>query len=391
MEPTEAGTGVEALTALSGDAGETIQLVLLDETMPEMEEYGLVREINQCADGRNLGVILLVSAGQRADPDYGKSLGIACTVSKPVKQSDLLNAIMDTVAGTCGPDLEDQADGVAEGVQSRRILLAEDGVVNQRVAVLMLESRGHEVTVANNGREAVERFKRTAFDLILMDVQMPEMDGLEATRTIRNLETSGVHIPIIAMTAHAMSGDRERCLEAGMDDYLSKPIQDHLLYAAVEGAPAVQGEAAQPAPTPAPTPEASADPAPPASAVQDATPASDAPPVDWEKAVAQVGGDEGVLWELAELFVAECPGLKTGIWEAIEAGNAADLRWHAHTLKGSAGVFRAQATVAAAQLLEQMGREGDLTEAEEAWSALEDELDRLQPVLEQCVASAKRR
>lgn len=364
MKPVEAGTGVEALAALAGDDGEAIRLVLLDETMPEMEEYGLVREINQCADGRNLGVILLASAGQRDDPDFGKSFGIACTVSKPVKQSDLLNAIMEIVAGTCAPALEEGAGGFPDRVMPRRILLAEDGVVNQRVAVLMLESRGHEVTVVNNGGEAVERFKTGAFDLILMDVQMPEMDGLEATRTIRGLETGDAHIPIIAMTAHAMRGDREKCLEAGMDEYLSKPIQAQLLYAAVEGVPA------------GPAPQAvTTDPA----------------VIDWEQAVKRFGGDEGVISELAELFAAECPGLKSAIREAIDSGNAADLRLHAHTLKGSAGVFLAQPTVHAAQRLEQMGRAGNLDEAEEGWTALTVELDRLAGALGERVASAKRK
>lgn len=379
MRTTEAGTGVEALTALTGDDGETIRLVLLDETMPEMEEHGLIREINRCADGRNLGVILLVSAGQRDAPGIGDYAGIACTVSKPVKQSDLLNAIMETVAGTCAPALEEGADGMSEGVVPQRILLAEDGAVNQRVAVLMLESRGHEVTVANNGREAVDRFKSGAFDLILMDVQMPEMDGLEATRTIRGLETGSDRIPIVAMTAHAMRGDRERCLEAGMDDYLSKPIQAQLLYAAVEGAQAIS--------------MASGSTAGRAETVlsSDSVPSPESVPVDWEKAVAQVGGDEAVITELAGLFLAECPGLETGIREAVDAGNAADLRRHAHTLKGSAGVFKAEGAVDAAQRLEKMGRNGNLVGAEEALSALDHELDRLKPVLAERVAGAKLR
>ena len=402
MQTTEAGTGVEALAALTGDDGEAIRLILLDETMPEMEEYGLIREINRCAEGRDLDVILLVSAGQRDDTGVGDYAGIACTVSKPVKQSDLLNAIMDTVAGTCAPALEEGAGGLSEGVVPRRILLAEDGVVNQRVAVLMLESRGHAVTVANNGREAVERFKSDAFDLILMDVQMPEMDGLEATRTIRGLETGSDHIPIVAMTAHAMSGDRERCLAAGMDDYLSKPIQAQLLYAAVEGMPTGPGEDVPPmqdSDAAAHVPETTgpahaagrppAGPESPSSAASSPAASSPAAPVDWKKAVVQVGGDEAVIAELAGLFMAECPRLEAGIREAVDAGNAADLRRHAHTLKGSAGVFKAEAVVEAAQRLEMMGREGDLDGVEAALSALAHELDRLKPVLAERVAGAK--
>ena len=396
MKAVVAGTGTEALDVLASDDGDSIQLVLLDETMPEMEDYGLAREIHRLTQGRNLGLILLVSAGQRDDPDYGKAFGIACTVSKPVKQSDLLNAIMETVAGTCGPLLEEGSNGMADGILPRRILLAEDGVVNQRVAVLMLESRGHEVTVVNNGREAVERYDAGKFDLILMDVQMPEMDGLEATRTIRGLETGNTHIPIIAMTAHAMRGDREKCLEAGMDDYLSKPIQSHLLYAAVESVPEVPRDAATPAADTsdlqdiANAPDTSVALDPPAAAGPETRAAStDLMLLDWEKAVTHFGGDETVISGLADLFVAECPKLMASLRKAIDVGNAADLRLHAHTLKGSAGVFMARTTVDAAQRLEQMGRDGNLDGAEEAWSALATELDRLKQVLGECTGAAK--
>ena len=394
MEPTEAGTGVEALAALSGDDGDAIQLVLLDESMPEMEEYGLVREINQRADGRRLGVILLVSAGQREYPDNGRTFGIACAVSKPVKQSDLLDAIMDTVAGTREPSIAKHADGTVEGLVPRRILLAEDGIVNQRVAVLMLESRGHAVTVVNNGRQAVEAYKTGTFDLVLMDVQMPEMDGLEATRTIREIEAESAgaagtdptaRTPIIAMTAHAMRGDRERCLEAGMDEYLSKPIQAQLLYSVVDNVPVeTRGESGDSA-----SPAAQGEALP---TVVEAAPSAlpgDPAPIDWVEAVAQFGGDEQVATELAELFLTECPGLEAGIRKAVDARIGADLRRHAHTLKGSAGIFKAQAAVSAAQRLEKMGKDGDFAGAEEAWSTLAVELARVKAVLRERVAEAK--
>ncbi len=394
MKPSEAGTGVEALAALSGDDGDNIQLVLLDETMSEMADYGLAREINQCVDGRDLGVILLVSAGQKADPDYGRSFGIACTVSKPVKQSDLLNAIMETVAGACGPALEEGPNGTAEGILPRRILLAEDGAVNQRVAVLMLESRGHEVIVANNGREAVDRFETAAFDLILMDVQMPEMDGLEATRTIRGMETGDARIPIFAMTAHAMRGDREKCLEAGMDGYLSKPIQAQLLYSTVEGVPVERREDVMPAPVSVDVPGAPDAPVTPEVPGIPGVPSGASSPdpdlVDWEKAVAQFAGDEAVLSNLAELFIQECPGLMAAIRKAIDLEDAAGLRLQAHTLKGSAGVFMARTTVDAAQRLEQMGKDGAVIGAEEAWAALACEVDRLVPVLKERNAAMKK-
>jgi len=367
LSPVEAGTGAEALEILFGEGGASIQLVLMDETMPEMADYALAREIVDRSTDRNLGIILMVSTSRRDDPDYGKPIGIACSVSKPVKQSDLLNAILETVAGTCGVSLDDGHDTPESKVASRRILLAEDGVVNQRVAVLMLESRGHLVTVVNNGRAAVDRFEADAFDLILMDVQMPEMDGLEATRKIRSLEAEDGHIPIIAMTAHAMRGDRERCLEAGMDDYLSKPIQAQVLYAAVEGVPVVRT-------------------APITNRPNDHAAPEDPAPVDWIKATAQLGDDETVMLNLAELFITECQGMRTAIREAIDQEDTTALRLHAHTLKGSAAVFMARSTVDAAQQLEQMGRTGNLDGVEEAWSALVRELNRLVRFLEQRVA-----
>ncbi len=389
MKPTEASTGAEARAALAGEAGEAIQLVLLDETMPEMEDYRLLQEVNRFAEGRNLGVILLVSTGRLHDPNHERAGGGACTVSKPVKQSDLLNAIMETVAGACGPVPEGEGVvGEAEEIISRRILLAEDGVVNQRVAVLMLESRGHKVTVVNNGREAVDRFRTDTFDLILMDIQMPGMDGLEATRAIRSMEAGDAHIPIIAMTAHAMRGDRQRCLAAGMDDYLSKPIKTQLLYNAVEGVRAGS--------------EAVRDEATPPSGQQDAAPSgteisgfssdavkTDPAVIDWKEAVARYGGEEGVVVELAELFMAECAGLKSAIREAIQAGDADSLRLHAHTLKGSAGVFHARTAANAAQRLEQMGREGSLDGAEEAFRTMTSELEPLMQFLGERISAMK--
>jgi len=167
--------------------------------------------------------------------------GISGYLQKPVRQSELLRTIrtvMETAAAPQSPAYLPRAAALGDG--RLRILLAEDNRVNQLLAVRLLEKRGHEVTVVNNGREALEALDREIFDLVLMDMQMPEMDGFEATASIRRLEqATGRHMPIIAMTAHAMKGDEEKCLEAGLDGYLSKPIDPDRLYETVRRAPAL--------------------------------------------------------------------------------------------------------------------------------------------------------
>jgi CheY-like chemotaxis protein len=246
-----------------------------------------------------------------------------------------------------------------------RILLAEDNPVNQKLAVSLLEKQGHTVVVVNNGREVLEQLQMEGqsaicnlqsaipFDLVLMDVQMPDMDGLQTTAEIRRRETrSGRHVPIIAMTAYAMRGDRERCLAAGMDGYLSKPIQRAELRQAIE--------AAVPAGAAGPEPEAGRD---------------------WSGALAGVQGDRELLQELAGLFLEECPRWLAEIQAALAEGDCCRLQRAAHTLKGSVQVFTAQAASQAAFLLEDMARRKDLSQAGEAWAALAQEMDRLRPAL----------
>jgi len=239
-------------------------------------------------------------------------------------------------------------------------------LVNQRVAREFLAQRGHQVVVANNGREAVEAFEREAFDLVLMDVQMPDMDGLEATRTIRRKEqTTGGHLPIVAMTAGAFKEDRERCLNAGMDAYLAKPIRPTALYNTI----AALTTPGQPLPAPAP-----------ASAAAEAV-------LDWHIALEQSGNNEDLLRELITVFFEESSQLMGGLRQAIEQKNAADVRRLAHTIKGAANHFAASSAAAAALRLEMMGREGDLTGAEEALTRLAQEVERLTQALASGVPS----
>jgi len=215
------------------EMGDPFALVLLDCHMPEMDGFTLAAEIKRRPGLASTTIIMLTSAGQTSDGVRCRELGVAACLTKPVRQSELLNAIILTLnkALTVATRPARTVHPAAERNKGLRILLAEDNAVNQRLAIRLLEKQGHTVVVANNGREAVSAFERERFNLILMDVQMPEMSGFEATAAIREREqATGAHLPIIAMTAHAMTGDRERCLEAGMDSYISKPIQANELF-----------------------------------------------------------------------------------------------------------------------------------------------------------------
>jgi two-component system sensor histidine kinase/response regulator len=234
----EAADGEKALAELYNafEAGNPYRLLLLDAQMPGMDGFEVARKVKDAPYGAGLKTVLITSLGRKGDAALCKELGISGYLLKPAKQSDLLDAIMMALGQT--PDEEAPVitrHMVREARIRLNILLAEDNIVNQKLVVKMLEKRGHRVVVAPNGRKAVDAFKAEHFDLILMDVQMPEMDGYEATGVIREKEKeAGGHIPIIALTAHAMKGDREKCIGAGMDDYATKPIKADELFAVIE-------------------------------------------------------------------------------------------------------------------------------------------------------------
>ena len=239
MQPALAEGASQALALLqtAQQAGTPYQLVLTDAHMPDIDGFTLTNSLRQDPDLAATKVIMLTSGDRAEDLAHCSNLGIAAYLLKPAKPSELLEAI-EAAMGALVPQRElTNAAEDALPVRPLRILLAEDSVVNQKLAVALLRRQGHTVTIADNGREAVEAVGREPFDLILMDVQMPEMDGLEATAAIRlDQQASGLHTPIIAMTAHALKGDRERCLEAGMDGYVAKPIRPQELYQALAAA-----------------------------------------------------------------------------------------------------------------------------------------------------------
>ncbi len=255
------------------------------------------------------------------------------------------------------------APGTAPGPQptfktpkNLRVLLAEDNRVNQVLVMHLLDRQGHSVTLAANGREVIRAFERADFDLVLMDIQMPEMDGFEATAAIREKErVGGAHVPIIALTAHAMKGDRERCLAAGMDGYIAKPIRESELQEVIES---VLGGL-------------------PLSA-RNARGEHHEKVLDCAAALDRVGGDRRLLGELARLFQGECAKLLAAVHEAVTRRDPRALERAAHTLKSSVGNFAASATYKAAERLEILARQGELDKAAEASAALVEEMARLQ-------------
>ena len=256
---------------------------------------------------------------------------------------------------------EPETPALVESRGPLRVLLAEDNLVNQKLAVRLLEKEGHSVVVAGNGREALAALDEGDFDAVLMDVQMPEMSGFEATAVIREREKkTGKHQLIIALTAHAMKGDRERCLEAGMDNYLAKPIQSNELFAALYGSPGGRK----------------------ISATQKT------PKVVFDPGVAfiRTGHDLELLTELIEIFLADCPWRMAELREAIALSDAQSLERAAHKLKGAAAVFDARSVVEAAEQLESLGRQNNISAAREILSHLDRQIAMLTRALQESLA-----
>jgi two-component system sensor histidine kinase/response regulator len=355
-------------------AREPFRLILTDYMMPKMTGLDFAERVRSRPDFKECEIIMLSSARPPDVVNRCRELKIARWLQKPVKQSDLLNALR-TVFQPIATENFREDHGISrrpDHIPALRVLLAEDGVVNQRVAVGLLNLRGHSVVLANNGKEALSALEREPIDVVLMDVHMPELDGIEATRAIRAKEKSTARrLPIIALTASAMKGDRERCLAAGMDGYVSKPFNAQDLFDAVEGAATS---------TPAPAAESAAQPA----ATAETGTLTEV--IDWEIARKRL---RGRVETIALTFLEECPKLMTDLRAALSSGEATHLRRAAHTLKGSADIFAAKRVVAAAWELECLARDGRMEKAEESLSALDDEVKRLMRALEaRCGTSA---
>jgi two-component system, sensor histidine kinase and response regulator len=354
MNPTEVDSGRAALEALSvsARAGQPFPLVLLDANMPDMDGFAVTEEIRRRPELAGTTLVMLTSSGQFGDVAKRRDAGIGAYLSKPVKGADLLEAIIGALKRSHPSAVAPRPSAIvlATPIRSLRVLLAEDNVINQQVAVGLLTKRGHHVTVTSNGREALAAIERNTFDVVLMDIQMPEMGGFEATAAIRFRERqTGGHLKIIAMTAHAMSGDRERCLVAGMDGYIPKPIERNTLFAVVEQDTAV-----------------------PAGAF-DLTPLN---VFNRTALLERLGGDEQLLARVVGLFLEDCPARMAAIKEAVDAQSPERIRTEAHALKGAAANLSVSELVEAARVLEQIGAEGRVEAAAAAWGRLESEAKR---------------
>ena len=383
MAPTSVESGDEALRALEQSLADDqpYRLAILDGMMPEMDGFELARTIRQNENWDRMIMILLSSANFSNEAERARECGFARVMTKPVKQSDLFNAITrltGTTTVTETPDDDMPPDGE---VTPMRILFAEDGLVNQRVATDLLTQRGHEVTVAPNGQEAVDAFDPARFDLILMDIHMPLLDGYQATAGIRKREEKeGGHIPIIALTANAMKGDREKCLAAGMDGYLAKPIRALDLYRVVEqsGATRELSTAEKKKKLSDTTASVKSQRDEPAAAAAASTDTDESEPIiDPEVALTHVQGSEEILRDMVGIFFEECDTMTSNLKKALAETDAELLERSAHTLKSSSAMFGAIRARAAAFALELTGKSGDLSGAPEQFAHLQVELDQL--------------
>ena len=260
MRPVLESDGAAALVSLQQAAAEDnpFPLVIVDARMPNMDGFSLVEHIKKNPRLSTSVIMMLTSNGQRGDATRCREMGVSAYLTKPVSESEFLEAILCALGmksdKTEKPQLITRHSLREARRKSLRVLVVEDNPVNQLLAVRLVEKQGHSVVAVSSGRRAVEALDGGRFDLVLMDVQMPEMDGIEATNVIRQKEQkSGAHIPIIAMTAHAMQGDRERCLQAGMDAYVAKPVNTKDLFAAIENV--IEGDRFKPVAAPAPEAE----------------------------------------------------------------------------------------------------------------------------------------
>ncbi|HEX8855045.1 MAG TPA: response regulator, partial [Thermoleophilaceae bacterium] len=351
MVPRETGSPAQALGWIR--RGDPLDVVILDMQMPDMDGVMLAREIRRLRDADALPLVLLTSLGRRSD-DREQGVWFAACLTKPIKASQLYSAVITAVGAgqedaqqpaECEPDRRERA-----GPQLR-VLVAEDNAVNQQLALKLLGRLGYVAEVAANGVEALEALRRQPFDVVLMDVEMPEMDGLEASRRIHQ-EWPGDERPrIIAMTANAMEGDRETCLAAGMDDYISKPIHLDGLAAALG---ACAPESAQP--------ERVLDP-------------------DALERLRAGAGDPAFVAELVDMFASDAPALLDTLHHALEEADAEEVRRSAHTLKSNARVFGATRLAEVCQAIENLARAETLQGVDELLGQVDGEYARVEHAL----------
>src|SRR5436190_3364679 len=353
-EAPRADAGLDALRR-GVQAGAPYDLAILDAQMPDLDGFELAGAVRADPDLVATKLLILTSAGQRGDGERCRQMGIQAYLTKPIARADLIEAVgtvlVEAPPAGAAPALITR-HSIAESRHTLRILLAEDNVVNQQVATAMLVKRGHQVDVVGNGREAVDAVGARDYDLVLMDIQMPEMDGFTATEAIRALPR-GRTLPIIALTAHALSGERERCLERGMTGYLAKPFKAHDLFAVIERRTAATADTA----------------------------AAPATPVDlaaFRGTMREAGAEEAVDGILAT-FASTLPQRLEALAEASRGGEAESIQRAAHAFRSAAATIGAHRLAQLLEAMEASARSGDVARAQ---AGLQDVSGESQTVLD---------
>jgi CheY-like chemotaxis protein/HPt (histidine-containing phosphotransfer) domain-containing protein len=355
------------------------KLVLLDMMMPGMDGEHTTIIIKNTPQISEAAIIILTSLGNRGDVAHLRSLGCDGYLTKPVKQSLLLDTINTVVFEKEKHKDKKHSDMVTrhslfeKKMQNIHLLVVEDNPVNQKMALTMLRKAGYFVDAVENGQLAVETLEKQGYDLVLMDIQMPVMDGYQATAAIREMEGDKKHTTIIAMTAHAMEGDREKCINAGMDDYLSKPINPQELFKTITKwvRPKLEDEFSEEPPLPEE-----------ARTAQVIKSQQGAPLIDMEAAMARFGNDRDFFREMAEEFLNYVPEQIKVLEEAVQSDDTDSVQKTAHSIKGAAGNLSAQKIFSLALIIENKGRSKDIADVSPLIEDMKTEISAVQKFLD---------
>ncbi len=365
MKPHAVSNGYDAIQCLveAHKRHKPYRMAIVDARMPGFDGFQLAEQIRQRREFDDLVILMLTSAGKAGDGAKCRSLGISAYLMKPVRKNDLHEAIMLSIGKKRGEESSDTLitqHSLRENRRKLRVLVVEDSAVNRKLVTKLLEKRGHIVLQATSGKEAISIYESKPVDVILMDVSLPDTDGFEITQKIREMERrKDRHTPIIAMTAHAMKGDEEHCLEAGMDGYIAKPIKAGELLETVETVFRIGREQSKDGLS---------------GKTHDSV-------MDWSFAIKHLEGDVELLKEMAGVFLEQSEMLMERIRDALDRGDMVAVERTAHTIKGSVSNFAAKKVFRAAEQLEEIGRKGDVSRAIEAYRILEQEIQRLRPSL----------